>query len=135
MRAVLDTNILVSAFIRTRGRVMPLWQAARERRYQLVLSPAIIAEVAETLRKDFSWEERRLINRSKLMARMGEMVVPRLVIDVVLDDPDDNRILECAVEGKADLIVSGDRDLLRLKSYQAIPIVRPIDFLRTLDLV
>lgn len=135
MRVVLDTNVLVSAFIRTRGRVTSLWQAARERRYRLVLSPVIISEVAETLRKDFHWEERRLVNRSKLMARTAEMVVPRLVIDVVQDDPDDNRILECAVEGKADLIVSGDRVLLRLKSYQSIPIVRPIDFLRILGFI
>lgn len=97
MRVVLDTNVLVSAFIRTRGRVTSLWQAARERRYRLVLSPVIISEVAETLRKDFHWEERRLVNRSKLMARTAEMVVPRLLLDVVRDDPDDNRILECAV--------------------------------------
>ena len=62
------------------------------------------------------------------------MIVPRFVLDVIQDDPDDNRILECAVEGKADVIVSGDRTLLRLKSYDGIPIVRPIDFLRTLGL-
>jgi predicted nucleic acid-binding protein len=57
-----------------------------------------------------------------------------MVIDVIADDPDDNRILECAVEGNADVIVSGDRALLRLNSYQGIPIVRPVDFLRTLGL-
>ena len=53
-------------------------------------------------------------------------------LHVILHDPDDNRILECAVEGQAHLIVSGDRDLRRLKIYQGIPIVTPTDFLRTL---
>ena len=53
-------------------------------------------------------------------------------IDVERVPEDDNRILECAVAGKADLIVSGDRDLQRLKVYNNIPIIRPIDALRTL---
>jgi hypothetical protein len=55
-----------------------------------------------------------------------------ITLDVIREDPPDNRILECAVEGRANLIVSGDRHLRRLKIYQGIPIVRPIDFLRTL---
>ncbi|HEV8712427.1 MAG TPA: PIN domain-containing protein [Candidatus Binatia bacterium] len=53
MRAVLDTNVLVSAFVRPRGRVAPLWWAAQARCYRLLLSPAIIREVARVLREDF----------------------------------------------------------------------------------
>jgi predicted nucleic acid-binding protein len=52
---------------------------------------------------------------------------------VVAADPDDDRILECAVAGAADLIVSGDHHLNRLKSFRGIGIVRPVDFLRTLS--
>lgn len=114
--------------------MVALWHAALERRYQLLISPAIVAEVAEKLRGKFSWEESRIIRRSKLMTHTGTVVVPRFVLEVIPEDPDDNRILECAVEGKANVIVSGDRALLRLKSYQGIPIMRPIDFLRTLGL-
>jgi predicted nucleic acid-binding protein len=55
-----------------------------------------------------------------------------MTLDVIREDPADNRILECAVEGRANLIVSGDRHLRRLTIYQGIPIVRPVDFLRTL---
>ena len=115
--------------------MVALWEAAMERRYHLLISPAIVAEVAEKLRSKFGWGEARILQRSKLMAKTGKkIIVPRLVIEVMRDDPDDNRILECAVEGKADLIVSGDRALLRLKSYDGIPIVRPVDFLRILGL-
>jgi predicted nucleic acid-binding protein len=64
--------------------------------------------------------------------RLGEIVTPQITVHVITNDPDDNRILECAVEGQAHLIVSGDRDLRRLKVYQDIPIVTPTDFLRTL---
>jgi predicted nucleic acid-binding protein len=70
----------------------------------------------------------------KAIAKVGEIVTPRFTLDVIREDPADNRILECAVAGKADLIVSGDRHLLKLKSYEGISIVRPIDFLRTLGL-
>jgi uncharacterized protein len=51
---------------------------------------------------------------------------------VIGDDPDDDRILECALAGKADLVVSGDRHLRKLKSFRGIGIVHPSDFLRTL---
>jgi putative PIN family toxin of toxin-antitoxin system len=132
IRAVLDTNVLVSAFTRPRGRAAPLWKTAQARRYRLLISPAIIREIARVLRKDFQWEERRIIRRSKRLVRTGELIIPRISLDIIHNDPDDNRILECAVEGKADVIVSRDRHLRNLKSYQGIPIVRPIDFLRTL---
>jgi hypothetical protein len=98
------------------------------------VSPAIVREVARVLREDFHWEERRLRRRLKLLVRMGEIVTPQSTLHVILHDPDDNRILECAVEGQAHLIVSGDRDLRRLQIYQGIPIVTPTDFLRTLVL-
>ncbi len=135
MRAVLDTNVLVSAFVRPRGRVAPLWRAAQARRYQLLLSPAIVREVARVLREDFLWEESRIIRQLKPLSKRGEIIIPRVTVDVIHDDPPDNRILECAIAGHADLIVSGDRHLLKLKSYEGVLIVRPIDFRRSLGLV
>lgn len=134
MRAVLDTNVLVSAFVRSRGGVAPLWRAAQARRYQLLLSPAIVREVARVLREDFLWEESRIIRQLKRLSKKGEIVIPSATIEVIHDDPSDNHILECAVEGQANIIVSGDRHLQRLKSYEGISIVRPIDFRRTLGL-
>ena len=135
MKVVLDTNVLLSAFTKPSGRLDALWSAAEKRRFQLLISPAIVTEVAEKLREKFHWEENRILRHSKLMAKVGRrMIVPHLMLDVISDDPDDNRILECAVEGKADLIVSGDRALLRLQAYDDIPIVRPIDFMRTLGI-
>ena len=63
----------------------------------------------------------------------AELVRPGITLDIVTDDPDDNRILECAAEGRADYIVSGDRHLLRLKCYEGIPIVNVREFLTTLE--
>jgi uncharacterized protein len=129
---VLDTNVYVSAFTFLRGVPRQVWRQALHWRYRLLVSPAIVREVACVLREAFHWEERRLRRRLKLLVRIGEMVTPQTPLHVITNDPDDNRILECAVEGQAHLVVSGDRDLRRLKAYQGIPIVTPTDFLRTL---
>jgi predicted nucleic acid-binding protein len=75
VKAVLDTNVLLSAFTKPGGRVVALWEAALEQRYQLLLSPAIITEVARKLRSKFGWEESRIIQRSKLLAKTGKRII------------------------------------------------------------
>lgn len=67
----------------------------------------------------------------KLLVRKANIVRVDTVFDVVPDDPKDNHILACALAGKVDIVVSGDKDLLRLKEYEGIPIVNSMDFLRT----
>lgn len=62
------------------------------------------------------------------------MVEPRLALTVVAADPDDDRVLECAIEGEADLLVTGDRHLLHLGTFRSIPIVRPAEAVRRLAL-
>jgi len=132
---VVDTNVYISAFLYPQRPVFQVWRQALLRRYQLITSPAIIREVGHILRRDLAWEDLRVTRRLKLLARISALVTPTVVLDVITADPPDNRILECAVEGKADLIVSGDLHLRRLKAYQGIPVVRPTDFLRTLGIV
>jgi putative PIN family toxin of toxin-antitoxin system len=105
---------------------------AVDRRYHLVVSPVIVREVARALRTSFLWEDTRVIRRLKRLTGLAEVVTPDFALDVVRDDPDDNRIVECAVAGRADLIVSGDRDLTRMKSFQGVGIVTPLEFRRIL---
>src|SRR5712691_5536765 len=115
LRVVLDTNVLISAFTHRRpGISFQIWLMAIERRYRLLVSPAIVAEAADVLRRKFSWEEDPILPRVKFLVKAAEMVVPRLTLQVVPDDDDDNRILECAVAGDAALIVSSDRHLRKL---------------------
>ena len=103
-----------------------------ERKYTLLISPLILGELADVLRLDLEWTEPEIVARLKLIVRVAKIVEPRIALQAIADDPDDDRILECAVEGKADLIVSGDRHLTRLRTFRGIGIVRPADFLRTL---
>jgi putative PIN family toxin of toxin-antitoxin system len=133
LRAVLDTNVLVSAFNKAKGSLAPLWLLARERKYVLVTSPFIVTETARILRNRFQWDERRLQDRIRVLVGVSDLVSPKEIPDAVPDDPDDNHVVACAVEGRADLIVSGDRHLLALGQYAGIPVVRPMDFLRTVS--
>jgi putative PIN family toxin of toxin-antitoxin system len=132
LRVVLDTNVYFSAFKGARGVPFELWQRAVGREYVLLISPAIIRELAEVLRSGLRWPEAEVIAQLKLVVRVAKVVEPRTTIQVIKADPDDDRILECALAGGADVIVSGDRHLTRLKNFERIGIMRPADFLKTL---
>ena len=105
-------------------------------RFRLLVSPAIIQEMAGVLRADFEWSEDRVQRAVRIVARVAGkgIVIPQMRVHVVAADPDDNRILECAVDGKADLIVTNDHHLLDLKAYVGIPMIAGVDFRRTLGL-
>ena len=132
LRAVLDTNVYLSIFVFPESRIFDLWRLAREGRYTVVISPFIVREFMEKLREKFGvpTKARELIKRRVL--RKADIVQPKTVPTVIADDPDDDHILACAMAGEAAIIVSGNKHLLRLKEYEGIPIVRPMDFLRTL---
>jgi putative PIN family toxin of toxin-antitoxin system len=131
LRVVLDTNVYFSAFTH-KGVPFWIWQKAVLREYTLLISPAILREVGEVLRRQAGWSEGEVIRHLKLLVRVGEIVSPAITVQAIKEDDDDNRILECAVAGKADLVVSSDHHLRRLKTYQGIGIVHPVDFRRTL---
>ncbi len=132
LRVVLDTNAYVSALNFPESFSTDLMEEAQRRTYQLIVSPFIVNEVADILRR-FNWNEHDIRVRLKTITKSSEIVVPQTIPDVIKEDPPDNHILACALAGKANLIVSRDLDLLRLKQYEAIGIMSPIDFLHTLE--
>jgi len=106
--------------------------ASGSRHWNIATSPAIVDELAGVLRACFDWDDDQVIPTLKLLTKVAEIVIPNLTIDAISADDDDNRILECAAAGKADLIVSGDHHLRDLKSFRNIEMIRPVDFHRTL---
>ena len=132
LRVVLDTNVYFSAFTHPQGPPFRIWQKAVSRSFILLASPAILREMAGVLREDLKWQETEIVAQLKLVARLAEIVSPKIRLQVIAEDPADDRILECALAGGADLIVSGDRHLRKLKSFRNIGIVQPSDLLRTL---
>ena len=135
LRVVLDTNVYISAFLYPARPISKILEGAFTYRYNLIVSPPIIKEIGETLREDFLWKEKEIIKTLKAIVKIAKIIAPKNLLSIVANDPDDNRILECAAEGKANLIVSGDHHLLKLNVYEGITIMRPTDFLRTLGVV
>jgi putative PIN family toxin of toxin-antitoxin system len=130
VRVVFDTNVYISAFIYPEGLPFRIWQQAVKGWFILLVSPPIMRETAKVLRR-FQWQEDEIIRHLKLVAKVAQIVAPMIAVHAVSEDETDNRILECAVAGEADLVVSGDQHLRRLKSFEGISIVRPVDFHRT----
>ncbi|MCP4425578.1 MAG: putative toxin-antitoxin system toxin component, PIN family [Chloroflexi bacterium] len=124
LRIVFDTNVYISAalFGRRAERVM---QLASVGRVQLLVSEAILSELRRKLREKMAWSESRTQQFVDVVRELAELVEPTITLDVVPDDETDNRIVECAVVGEAGLIVTFDKDLLRLKSYETIGIITP----------
>ncbi|MFN0086642.1 MAG: putative toxin-antitoxin system toxin component, PIN family [Blastocatellia bacterium] len=131
LRVVLDSSVLISAILSPSGSSGRGWTAARQKRFQLVTSPFIVAEVARFLRRRSLWGEEQIVRRLKQISRAADIIQPATFLQIVRD-PEDNPILECAVDGNADMIVSLDKDLLTLKAYDNIPILHVADLLVTL---
>jgi len=136
IKAVVDTNILVSALIRPQGRVGPVLLYLREGRYILIYSEPILEELVDVLsrpkiRMKYHLSEEDIGTVLSLIFLRGRLVFPTRRIRVCRD-PRDDKFLEAAVAGNADLIVSGDEDLLILNPFEGIPIIRPSEFIEML---
>jgi len=130
MRAVLDSNIFVSAFL-FGGNPARILQCAEERTFTLLTSPPLRDEVEEVLARKFSWPRNLIRTACDPLWELSVSVSPQFLVDRC-SDPDDNRVLECAAEGKANFIVTGDNHLLTIKIYRKIKIVNPSVFLKLL---
>jgi uncharacterized protein len=115
-RVVFDTNVLVSAYA-FGGGPAALMGAAITGEFELVTSPALLAELARVLADKLGFDQAHVEGVIRQIARIAVVVRPQTSLSVLADEPD-NRVLECAVEGGASVIVSGDRHLLALREYQ-----------------
>jgi len=127
VRVVLDTNILISAFVFPGGAPEEVVRAALEQRIEMVTSPTLLAEFARVLAAKFGWDDAHVEEAVALVARNAVVVRPTTSVRVVRDDPADDRVLEAAAAGRADAIVSGDRHLLRLGVWEGITVRRAAD--------
>lgn len=123
-----DTNLYISA-LNFGGRPLQLIELARAGMIRLAISDDILAEVRRVLRDKFGWPEDDLNQLDAELASFTMKVAPSKRLAVVTTDPDDDRILECAVASRSSVLVSGDRHLLSLGQYEGIPIIRVAEFL------
>jgi putative PIN family toxin of toxin-antitoxin system len=130
MRAVLDTNEYISAFM-FGGAPREILQRAERGEYELVVSAHIRAEIERVLAGKFGWSVEQIAWAVDPLWEISHFVTPQAVIMASRDETD-NRILECAVESGAEVIVTNDKDLLVLNPFQDIYILRAHEFLAAL---
>lgn len=127
-RVVLDTNIYISSVFWV-GKPHQIVELAINREIEVFISPQILEELERVLKRDFIEDHEFIESQIGLILEYAKIVRPLNTIQAVKDDPDDNKIIECAVASKADYIVTGDPHLLNLKEFDKIKIVTPDGFL------
>lgn len=124
MKVVFDTNIFIAAALRG-GFSEDIIKMAASNLITLVCSEEILIELHQKLTKKFEWTEKDVEFFVNTIREISEIVQIEEKLSVITRDPDDNKILECALAGEADLIVSSDQDLIKLKKFRNIAIVHP----------
>lgn len=127
----LDTSFYIGA-LNSRGAGSRLLAIANAGGIRVDISPPILTETLRVLRERFDWDGYRINQLKQVLSRMGNLVTPQQTLDVIIEDPADNRILECAAEAGSDYIVTWDNDLLRLGQYGRTRIVTVTAFLEIL---
>lgn len=127
LKVVFDTNIFVMAAGMPGGYIDYWLDLATPpgNKFQLYTSPAILVEVQEKLESKLHFERPLTVEYISRISGIATVVHPKQELTVVPQDPDDNMILECAIEAQADIIVSADKDLLKLKRYGDTQIHHP----------
>jgi len=139
LRAVLDTNVIISGVITDHGAPFQILQRWKGGEFAVIISSSILQEIERVLHYPKIKRKRRLTegnirNVMELLRKYGIVTPADITIEAVPEDPADNKFVVAAVETEADYIVSGDRHLKDLSSYHGIRIVSPDEFLRVLDI-
>ncbi len=134
MKITADTNVLISSTF-WHGASDKVIEKVENKEVELFLSEATIEEFMGVINdkeiqskiSDKNLEMKRSVQK---IISISNMVIPNEKVDIVKDDPDDNKIIECALEGKADFILTYDKHLLKLKTPRNIKIITPEEFLK-----
>jgi len=122
MKVVFDTNVLVSALVFPGGRADLALRRVIEERDRLLLSKPILDELLGILASKFSRDAEELAHVAVFLSDLSIVVKPRRKLAILADEPD-NPILECAATGGADAIVTGDKALLKLRTFRKVKLL------------
>jgi len=131
LKVVFDTNIFISALVFPESVAEKAIFKIIEGEDILLISKQILKEILSVLSKKFSGDKEAISRVAVNLSEIAEMVNPTVRIRVLKDEPD-NRILECAVSGKADVVVRGDKKMLKLKEYEGVKIISLKEYLNFL---
>lgn len=128
MKIVLDTNIYIAAALNESGLSRDIIEITTQiSSITIITSDPILDELRNKLKVKFHWEEHRINFYIDNIKKITDIVSVKEKLTVVRD-PKDNKILECALAGEADLIVTMDQDLIKLKNFRGVAIIHPKTF-------
>src|SRR3989344_2442125 len=130
MKIVFDTNVLISATLWDNSVCHKLLIKLIEMDKEIIISFDILNEYKKVLIRDFKYNLNEINDIFAGLSEAFKIIGPNIKIDVVKDDIDDNKILECAISSNAEFILTYDRHLLNIKKYKSIRIVKPEEFLK-----
>lgn len=131
--AVLDSNVIFSGFAFPRGNPARILYAVEEGKIQTYISPLILEEVSRNWREKFGWEEARIELALVFLRAYCTVIDPSRQSSLRELSPQDNRVLDCAIQCQAQYLVTGDRGVLQLGEHKGIRIVNPRDFLAIVE--
>jgi len=132
MKVVLDTNVYISAII-IGGICEKVLEEIRKRDIKILISPDIVNEISKVLKEKFLWNDLMIGTAIYDILQRAILITPTSKVSVIKEKKEDNLILECALEGEAHFIISGDKKhILPLKQFRKIKIISPKDFLKML---
>lgn len=128
IRLVLDTNVYLAS-INPQSHLSKFIFSRHDgtNPHQIYISSFILVEIESKLcdTNKFGLDKRQVVAYLKSVLGVTKLIYPSFSVNIVKNDPDDNKILECALEAKADMLISADKDLLRLKNYKNTTIAHP----------
>ena len=133
LKIVFDTNIFVSSLNKWRGNPYRAYKKLLDGAFIHYTSLEILREITRVLRQDFDWPDEAAYALYKALGDISVIVTPTERLEIIVADPDDNKFLECAVEGEVDCIVSGDSHLLALGEYCGVKVIPVGGFLKLIE--
>lgn len=138
IRIVADTNVLISATFWD-GNSNKIIEKVENKEIELLMSKEILEEFSRVL--DYKEIQEKIKNKNLEMKRSVEKIIsisifvePQEKFNIIKDDPDDDKFLDCAIAGKTDFIISQNKHLLKLKEFKGIKIITPKEFLEAFKL-
>ena len=132
MNIVLDTNVLISATLWGNGSAQKTLSKLIEKKVTIFTSNALIAEYYKVVMRDFNYSEDKTTAIVENFLSIVKIVETKEILNIVKDDPDDNKVLECAVASSSTYIVTYDKHLLNLKEFRGIKIIKPEEIINLL---
>ena len=125
MKVAVDTNFLISATQWDYSVAHKLLKKFILSGTEIFTTQDILDEALEVLERDFEYGKNEAKNIIEKILLFVSLIEPEQKVEIIKDDPDDNKVIECAIESSSDYIVTYDRHLLKIKEYKGIKILKP----------